>query len=427
MNPAHGSPEVSDDDSILSDSFLENFCLKYLKTPSNQNLSTQNPDTYTDTPSFADKYLYVQTPDTPKVEHTAPISDLNQHLLTARKNIQDSRATIRKLILDSPPQTVSHINTTKFNIMEKLGSCRKFAGYPQENGSKFLREFESFCKLHELDHDHRKKLASFHLHLEGPALAWYNGLSPDLTWTTIKRLFKEKYVTIGWEHPSVVVESETFHNMSLAPSQEIEDYFCQVQEKGELLSKPNHEIMFRFINGLPDKLAFYVRTCQPKNLSEALSFSKQGEAYKYRMHEQCAATGKVSNAPRSDEIAELKSQISNLTTMMQSMSTNKVRQSGFEGNRCYNCSSTDHMKKQCNWNGNGQVSHEMTCQLCFQSGHGAIQCVKFKPRSDNVYERNRVVCQICSKPNHDATQCFRYTQQGNPNPLGDTRHGPSGR
>ncbi|CAC5404341.1 unnamed protein product [Mytilus coruscus] len=35
--------------------------------------------------------------------------------------------------------------------MEKLGTCRKFAGYPKDNGTKFLREFESFCKLHELD------------------------------------------------------------------------------------------------------------------------------------------------------------------------------------------------------------------------------------------------------------------------------------
>jgi hypothetical protein len=37
--------------------------------------------------------------------------------------------------------------------MEKLGTCRKFSGYPRENGAKFLREVESFSTLHELDED----------------------------------------------------------------------------------------------------------------------------------------------------------------------------------------------------------------------------------------------------------------------------------
>ena len=105
----------------------------------------------------------------------------------------------------------------------------KVCSLSKRKRSKCLREFESFCKLHDIDSDVRKQLASFHLHWEGPALSWFNGLSPDLTWRTIKRLFSEKYVTIGWEHPSVVVESEIFHNMQLAPSQEIEDFFCQVQ------------------------------------------------------------------------------------------------------------------------------------------------------------------------------------------------------
>jgi hypothetical protein len=37
-------------------------------------------------------------------------------------------------------------------------------------------------------------------------------------------LFIDKYVEIGWQHPSVVVENESFHNMTLSPSQYIEDY-----------------------------------------------------------------------------------------------------------------------------------------------------------------------------------------------------------
>jgi protein tyrosine phosphatase len=74
--------------------------------------------------------------------------------------------------------------------------------------------------------------------------------------------------------------------------------------------------MFRLIHGLPDKLAFYVRSGQPKTMYDALSFAKQGEAYKYRIHEQCAAIGKRADISRSDDISEMKSQIYDLTQMM---------------------------------------------------------------------------------------------------------------
>jgi hypothetical protein len=85
--------------------------------------------------------------------------------------------------------------------MEKLASCRTFAGYPRDNGNKFLKEFESFAILYELDDDDgddSRKLAAFHLHLQGPALTWSNGLAPGLDWDTIKQGFLDKYVTIGW-------------------------------------------------------------------------------------------------------------------------------------------------------------------------------------------------------------------------------------
>ncbi|CAC5388530.1 unnamed protein product [Mytilus coruscus] len=178
--------------------------------------------------------------------------------------------------------------------MKKMGTCWKFAGYPKDNGTKFLREFESFCKLHELDILNEKTVAAFHLHLEGPALTWFNGLSPDLSWTTVKRLFTNKYVQISWQHPSVVIESETFHNMQLGPTQEIEDFSCQVQEKGQILAKPEHEVMFHFINGLPEKLAFYVRTSHPKTQSEALSFTVQARAIHIEF---------TNNAPPSDQVS----------------------------------------------------------------------------------------------------------------------------
>jgi hypothetical protein len=38
------------------------------------------------------------------------------------------------------------------------------------------------------------------------------------------------------------MESELFHNITLQPGQNIEDYFSSIVDKGQLLQKPEHEI-----------------------------------------------------------------------------------------------------------------------------------------------------------------------------------------
>ena len=51
----------------------------------------------------------------------------------------------------------------------------KFHGFTSENAVKFLHEFESFCVLQNLS-DNPRKIATFHLHLKGPALVWFLSL-----------------------------------------------------------------------------------------------------------------------------------------------------------------------------------------------------------------------------------------------------------
>ena len=70
--------------------------------------------------------------------------------------------------------------------------------------------------------------------------------------------------------------------MKLNNGKEIKDFFCQLTEIGQLLTKPDHEIMTTFINGLLEKLAFYVRASKSKDSSETLTIAKTGEADKYR-------------------------------------------------------------------------------------------------------------------------------------------------
>jgi hypothetical protein len=79
--------------------------------------------------------------------------------------------------------------------MEKLANCRKFGGYPHENASIFLHEFQSFAALHKIDPlNDSRMIAAFHLNLTGPALTWFNTLGSTYTasWQGVLQIFKEK-------------------------------------------------------------------------------------------------------------------------------------------------------------------------------------------------------------------------------------------
>lgn len=316
-------------------------------------------------------------------------------------------------------------------MMDKFHfSCSKFSGYPYENGEKFLKEFESYSKLNDFDDDDddSRKLAAFHLLLKGPALTWFLALGVDenSTWDNISNEFYRKYVRLDWQHPSVLVESENFHSLVLKPNQQIEDFYSNVYEKGQLLGKPEHEVMTQFIKGLPDKLAFYVRASKPNDTSEALTIAKTGEAYNYRHHDPSLAS--VQNLRvHPNELSEIKQQMSHLTetvsklAMLQgtqpkySFQSEQPRKSG----ACFKCNSPGHAKRNCNWNSQGIPNPQTSCQLCSQKGHDALRCKTLPQQKDNTSEQ---VCQICSTSGHTARTCTR----GNLQTLGATGHDPLG-
>ena len=96
-------------------------------------------------------------------------------------------------------------------IMEKLAVCRKFGGYPHENGSIFLQEFESFATLHNiLPQEHQRRIAALHLHLTGPAVTWFNSLTPNQkeSWESFIQIFKDKYVNLDWQNPTILMEKK---------------------------------------------------------------------------------------------------------------------------------------------------------------------------------------------------------------------------
>jgi hypothetical protein len=54
---------------------------------------------------------------------------------------------------------------------------------------------------------------------------------------------------------NVLMHSEIFQNLTLSSGQNVEDFFCQIYEKGKLLNKPEHEMLSKFISGLPEQMS----------------------------------------------------------------------------------------------------------------------------------------------------------------------------
>ncbi|CAC5358751.1 unnamed protein product [Mytilus coruscus] len=146
-------------------------------------------------------------------------------------------------------------------------------------------------------------LAAFHLHLKGPALTWYNSLSDESKsdWKSVRILFKEKYVNSCGHRANALMHSEIFQNLTLSSGQSVEDFYCQIYEKGKLLAKPEHEMLSKFISGLPEQMSFFVRAGMPQDMQNALASTKMAEAYGYKRHDESVnAVGFFKNKSRDN-------------------------------------------------------------------------------------------------------------------------------
>ena len=250
--------------------------------------------------------------------------------------------------------------------MEKLANCSTFSGYSNDNAKKFLSEFMSYALLHDLHAYDGKKVAAFHLHLKGPALTWYNALSDfsKRKWESVQVVFEEKFINFANNNTMAMMERQVFNALKLGPGQTLEDYHSQIIEKGTLLQKPEHEIIARFIDGFPEKAAFFVRAGQPPDLTLAFTSAKIAETCGYRQSDlpSIATSPKQQDSSENtnihtltQEVAKLSKTVSELVISKQSGQSNSLNQPSYffspQQNvqlTCYSCNFPGHKRKDCN-------------------------------------------------------------------------------
>jgi len=265
-------------------------------------------------------------------------------------------------------------------IMDFRNSLRvnKFKGYSSENASKFLAEFQSYAVLNQLEGNNNqvRKIAAFQLHLDGPSFTWFvhlDNANKD-TWDHVVEAFNNKYV-LGNNNPALITEAELFQKLKLQPQQPIEEYHGQIIESGLKLGKPERDILSKFIDGLPDKLSFFVSAGNPADHNAALLAAQRGEALNYRLQPEVNAAT-LKTPIDSDELLKLKQEVEFLREKLHTM------QRPSSTVHCSNCGGRGHDERQCRYRQNPVIR----CYRCGIRGHKSNQCRQLPQRQGNDYD-----------------------------------------
>ena len=278
----------------------------------------------------------------------------------------------------------------------------KFDG--SDDPEKFLSDFVALMQLQGIDGTHisdsAKLLASFSLHLKGPAFMWYQNLPTDpyhLSWTALREKFHEHFVSMNLQtNSSIYAESVAFDNLSLG-TKTLDEFHCIVVQKGKKLHKTNLDTMCKFIDGLPKSLQYFVRAGRPNTIDDALQSAKMGEAVGYRDDVAPPFINAVKTPTVTSDNSKLEIQIQALTQKLDTLAST-VHQQNIQKEHattkadpttvtCYLCGGKGHMKPACNWAGNKDPQSTTCCQICVQNGHSAEDCARFVPISENRQAR----------------------------------------
>ena len=318
--------------------------------------------------------------------YTTPRQRLDFDVDREFDNFADFRGTTYRVVSDAfGPQSRQRVYNACAPI---LVSVSKFGGNKDEDPEKFLSDFNAFMELQGIDgtriQDSKLFIASFSLHLKGPAFVWYQNLPYDpyhLSWTALRTKFHEKFVAMNLHNASLYAETTAFNALTLSKDT-LEEFHCKLLQKGKRLHKTELDLLTKFIDGLPTQLQFFVRAGRPQSLDDALQSAKIGEAVGYRTpgSELVSVNAVQSVTNRTIDNSDIQRQIETLSNKVDTLvnlksPTPKVPPKTKQERTCFLCSGKGHFKSVCNWAGYKDSVPNTQCQICGQDGHGASDCV----------------------------------------------------
>ena len=233
-----------------------------------------------------------------------------------------------------------------FNIPDRLAAMDSTDHYllPFKGigrGTRFLGDFLHLCNIKGYNDEDDRRVDFMALNMAGPAKVWFEALPANQkdTWPHLQAAFTRDYMG-PLDPATTVMQNDMFSKMKLGHKQKLEEYQSDILVCGIDLEKDDAEMAARFVNGLPEKLAFFVRARAPGTLAAALSAAKIGETHGYREHpetempsqqhqgckQSCASIqqGNGSDMPGSSDIKALINGIQTLTQVLTGPQVNQL-------------------------------------------------------------------------------------------------------
>lgn len=263
-------------------------------------------------------------------------------MITRRRQAEISKVS-------EQPNTVTEIMATKIEIEDLLRKHKQrttklnepviFNGRVSENPREWMNNFESYCKLNNIENEER--ILTFSLLIRAGAKNWFNNLKPDdrSNWETIKDKFKIAYLDANkW------INTQRIENRRLQNNESCEKYITDVTDLALLVGMSDNELQKTLIRGLPHKLKWHVVSFNPMTIEETVQRILLGEATL-----QCDEKDEIHGVESTDgRIVQL---LDNINIRIDNLEKKLERQTPQEENRpvmfCDICKKTNHTTMRC--------------------------------------------------------------------------------
>lgn len=244
---------------------------------------------------------------------------------------------------------------------------QEFLGLTHENPESWLRKFEAYTDIHQVD-DKEKKL-TFSFLLRGVADIWYSTwLSEKETdeawkaktdaekWKDIKDAFKEKFAKNEY------VNIQKLENVKMSDFKNAEGYLNHLERMGHVTGTKQKALIPYILRGLPDDMRELVASQESKTLDECMKRVYLIES----LVKQRKSKAEVKAAEGTDDrklkvlteaVLQMSEKLGKLSAAEATEGTRDGRSRDFRRGdtyvrrrdpiRCYNCEKLGHMSRDC--------------------------------------------------------------------------------